>query len=116
MDIDNRQPSRTQNYAHYSMRMTASSMPKAHSGRHGHTGALELLRREHVAGEDHLHGAALADLTDEALRAAEAGNHADLNLRLPELGLLARVDDVERHRDLAAAAELSFRNSARENI
>ena len=75
-------------------------------GRHWRTGALELLRGDHLASEDHLHGAAFAHLANEALRAAEAGDHADLNLRLPELRLVARVDHVERHRDLHAAAEL----------
>lgn len=70
------------------------------------TEALHRGGRVEAAGEDHLHCVALADLPDEALRAAEAGEHADLNFGLREHRRLAREQDVERHRELHAAARL----------
>ena len=71
------------------------------------TEALHRGGRVEAAGEDHLHRVALAHLADEALRAAEAGEHADLNLGLREDRRLARVEYVERHRKLHATARLS---------
>jgi hypothetical protein len=68
--------------------------------------ALRLLRGELPAGEHELHRAALADRMQQALRAAAAGDRADVDLGLAELGARRREDDVRRERDLAAAAEL----------
>ena len=64
-----------------------------------------LLRADGLSREDHLHGARLADGPDQPLRAASAGDRADGDLRLPELGGRAGQQDVALHGELAAAAE-----------
>jgi hypothetical protein len=58
-----------------------------------------------AAGEAPLHRARLADERREALRAAHAGDGADLDLGLAEDGLVGGKDDVHHHGELAAAAE-----------
>lgn len=50
-----------------------------------------------VASQHDLHGLALAHVSGQALGAARAGDGADVDLGLPELGLLSRVDDVAQH-------------------
>ena len=64
-----------------------------------------LLGAEEAAGEDHVHRHRLADRPRQALRAAGAGDEAELDLRLAELRRLRGDDHVAEHRQLAAAAE-----------
>ena len=59
-----------------------------------------------AAGERELHGARLADGLREALRAAAAGDDADVDLGLAEGRGGRGEDDVAHERELAAAAEL----------
>lgn len=60
---------------------------------------------EGLAGEDQLHGAGLAEGAREALAAAGAGDDAEPDLGLAEVGHLGAVEDVGHHGELAAAAE-----------
>lgn len=64
-----------------------------------------LLAAEVVAGEDQLHGLALSHGAGEALRAAGAGNRAELDLGLAEGRVSGAVEDVAHEGELAAAAE-----------
>src|SRR5437870_1480515 len=64
-----------------------------------------LLRADGTAGEDELFRDADAAHASEPLRPAPAGNDAEVDLRLPELGATRRVPNVARERELAAAAE-----------
>lgn len=50
-----------------------------------------------VASKHDFHGLGLADVARKALGAAGAGDGANVDLGLPELGLLSRVDDVAKH-------------------
>ncbi|KAJ8558709.1 hypothetical protein ON010_g8741 [Phytophthora cinnamomi] len=75
-----------------------------HDARHEAV-ALGLLRVDHVAREDHLHGLGLAHGADQALRAAAAGDRAERDLGLAELGRVAGDDEVAEHGELAAAAQ-----------
>ena len=59
----------------------------------------------HVARHAELARARVAHAAREALRAAEAGDDAEVHLGLAELRLVARVDEVARERELAPAAE-----------
>ena len=58
-----------------------------------------------AAGEDHLHRLRFADDAGQALRAARAGDHAELDLGLAELGGVGGEDEIAHHRELASAAE-----------
>src|SRR6185369_10251369 len=64
-----------------------------------------LVRADHLSGEDQLHRLALADEPGQPLRAAAAGDDAEVDLGLPELRLLRGDPDVTRERELAPAAE-----------
>ena len=57
------------------------------------------------AGQHHVHRLGLADRARQALRAAGAGDDAELDLGLAELRGVGGDDDVAHHRQLAAAAE-----------
>ncbi len=59
----------------------------------------------HAAGQDHVHGLGLADRMRETLRATDARNDTELDLRLTELRIVGGDDDVAQHRQLAATAE-----------
>ena len=77
-------------------------------GRHDprdQTGAFGFLGVHHAPGQAHLHRLGLADGAGEPLRSAHAGGHAQLDLRLAELGAVRRQDEVRHHRQLAPAAE-----------
>ncbi len=69
------------------------------------TGALGLLGAHHAGGQRQVHGLGLADGARQSLRAASAGNHAQLDFGLAELGRVGRDDDVAHHGKLAAAAQ-----------
>ena len=56
-------------------------------------------------GQDQLHRPGLADRPREPLRAARPRHHTELDLWLPELGVLAGDDHVAQHRQLAATAQ-----------
>src|SRR5690606_24079656 len=60
---------------------------------------------DHIAGEDHLHRTAFADEIREPLRAAAAGNDAEVDLRLRKARPVARNANIARHRKFVAAAE-----------
>src|SRR5204862_4107057 len=60
---------------------------------------------DHLAGEEELQRASLADETWQALRGAVAGNDAELHLGLAELRRLGSETNVTGHRELASAAE-----------
>ena len=60
---------------------------------------------DRVAGEVEQQRAPEPDEPRQALRAAAAGDEAELDLRLPELRVLRRDADVAAHRELEAAAE-----------
>ena len=51
-------------------------------------------RIDHLAGQQHLHGLGLADGARQALGAAGAGDDAEQDLRLPELGIVAGDAEV----------------------
>ena len=67
--------------------------------------AVGLLCADHLPGEDQLQRPALADQPGQALRSPAAGDDADRDLRLAELGGLDGEPDGAGHRHLAAAAE-----------
>lgn len=69
------------------------------------TVSLGLVRVDGVPREHHLHGLALPDGPDQPLGAAAAGNNAQSDLGLTELGGLGGDDDVAHHGELAAAAQ-----------
>ena len=73
-------------------------------------GALGLGRVHHAAGQDHVHRLGLADRARQPLRAADAGDDAELDLGLAELGVVGGDDDVAQHGELAAAAERKARH------
>ena len=68
-------------------------------------GALGLGGIHHAAGEHHVHRLGLADRARQALRAAGAGDDAELDLGLAEARGVGGDDEVAHHRQLAAAAE-----------
>ena len=72
--------------------------------------ALGLLRVHHAAGQDHVHGLGLADRAGEALRAADAGDDAELDFRLAEFGVVGSDDEIALHGQLATAAEREARD------
>ena len=72
--------------------------------------ALGLGRIHHAAGQDQIHRLGLADRAGQPLRAADARDDAELDLRLAELGVVGGDDDVALHRELAAAAERKARD------
>ena len=57
--------------------------------------------------------APIADAPREPLRAAEAGNDAEIDFRLAELRLVARVDEVAGEGELAPAAQREAVDRAR---
>src|SRR5712671_2308990 len=65
-----------------------------------------LLRAPNAAREHKLHRAGLAQRTREPLRAAAAGDRADVHLGLAELGVGRREEYVGHQRELAPASEL----------
>ena len=67
--------------------------------------AERLFGAEGVARVAELARAADPDAAGEALRAAEAGDDAEVHLGLAELRLVARVDEVAREGELAPSAE-----------
>ena len=60
---------------------------------------------EHPAGHQQQHGALAADQARQFLRAAAAGQDADLDFGQAEAGALAGDDDVGAQRQLQPAAE-----------
>src|SRR4051812_6842102 len=66
---------------------------------------LGLVRADRVAEQVQLERLALADEPRQTLRAAEARDDPEVDLRLAEGGRLGRDAEVARHRQLAAAAE-----------
>ena len=86
-----------------------------HHARH-QTGALGLGGVHHAAGEDHVHRLGLADRAGEALRAADAGDDAELDLGLAEFGVVGGDDDVALHGELAAAAEREARDRRHDRL
>ena len=75
-----------------------------HNARH-EPGALGFGGIHHAAGQNQIHRFGLADRARQPLRAADAGNDPELDLRLAELGILGGDHDVALHGELAAAAE-----------
>ena len=73
-------------------------------------GALGFGGVHHAAGEDQVHRLGLADRARQPLRAADAGNDAELDLGLAELRGVGGDDDVALHDQLAAAAERKARD------
>ena len=73
-------------------------------------GALGFLRVHHAAGQDQVHRFGLADRAGQPLRAADAGNDAELDFRLAELRVVGGDDEVALHGEFAAAAERKARD------
>src|SRR3954462_13196447 len=73
-----------------------------------------LLRGEHPPAQDHVHRHCLADGAGQALRAARAGHHTEIDLRLSELRRFCCDDQVANHGELAAAAEAETGNRRNE--
>lgn len=59
-----------------------------------------------AVGEDHVHGARLANEASQALGATTTGDDAEGDLGLAEGGLLRADEDVGHHGELAATAKL----------
>ena len=68
-------------------------------------GALGLGGIHHPAGEAQVHRLGFADRPRQPLRAADAGDGAERDLRLAEFRGVGGDDDVAHHRQFAAAAE-----------
>ena len=75
-----------------------------HHPRH-QAAAFGLLGVDGAAGEDQVHRLGLADRAGQPLRAAHAGQHAELDLGLTELRGVGGDQQVAHHRQLTAAAE-----------
>ena len=90
--------------------MASSSRLAAGTTRATRPAALGLRGIHHAAGEDEVHGLGLADRVGEPLRAADAGNDAELDLRLAEFGVVGGDDEIALHGQLAAAAERKARH------
>lgn len=88
------------------------------SGNHlaGQTQLLRLLGGDHVTGEAHLHGLGLANDAGQTLSATGSGNGAQRNLGLTELGLIAGIDDVAHHGQLAATAQSVSINGSNDGL
>ena len=71
----------------------------------GEPDLVRLLGADRIADQVHLERLRGADEAREALRAAEAGDDPEADLRLAEAGRLRRDPEVAGHRQLAAAAE-----------
>ena len=67
--------------------------------------ALGLGRIHHAARERHVHSFGLAHRARQPLRAARAGDDAQLDLGLAEFCVVGCNDEIAHHRQLAAAAE-----------
>ena len=67
--------------------------------------ALRLGGIDLTAGEDHVHGLGLAHRTSQALRSAHSRDHAQVDLRLPEHGCLARDDHIGHQSQLAPSPQ-----------
>uniref|UniRef100_A0A2M4DGG5 Putative secreted protein n=1 Tax=Anopheles darlingi TaxID=43151 RepID=A0A2M4DGG5_ANODA len=63
------------------------------------------LGRDHVTGQTHLHGLRFAHRASRTLGTTGTGDRTERNLRLAEPCLIAGVDNVTHHRQLAATAE-----------
>ncbi len=63
------------------------------------------LRRDHVAGQDHLDGLALAHEAGQSLCAAPSRDNAQIDLWLPQPGPVGADAHVARHRQLQPTAE-----------
>ena len=72
--------------------------------------ALGFLGIHHAPGEDEVHRLRLADRMREPLRAADAGNDAELDFRLSEFGVIGGDDEIALQGKLAAAAEREARD------
>ena len=83
---------------------SSSRLASRHDARH-QARALGFRGIHHAAGEDEVHGLGLADRVRQPLRAADAGNDAELDLRLAEFGIVGGDDEIALHGKLAAAAE-----------
>ena len=60
----------------------------------------------HLAtGQAHFHGLGLADGAGQALGAADTGQHAQVDLRLAEAGIVGGIDEVADHCQFAAATQ-----------
>ncbi|KAG0762508.1 hypothetical protein G6F22_018622 [Rhizopus arrhizus] len=68
-------------------------------------GALRFFGAHHAGGQRQVHGLGLAHGARQTLRAAGARDHAQLDLRLAELGGVGGDDDVAHHGQFAAAAQ-----------
>lgn len=66
---------------------------------------MRFLCRDAIAAHDQLHGLGLSDQPRQSLRAAIAGDDAQVDLRLAELGVLAGEAHVTGHGQLAAATQ-----------
>ncbi len=62
-------------------------------------------RIDKAPGQAHFHGLGLAHRAGQALGAAHARQHAEVDFRLAELGAVARQDEVAHQRQLTAAAQ-----------
>jgi hypothetical protein len=69
---------------------------------------LGFLGCEMLARKNHLHSFAFADGAGKSLSATSPGYSADRYLRLPEFGLITRVDNVAHHGQFATTAKLKI--------
>ncbi|MNT15925.1 hypothetical protein D3C72_1510050 [compost metagenome] len=75
-----------------------------HDTRH-QASTLSFLSPHQATGQAQFHGLGLAHRTGQALGAAHARQHAKVDFRLAEPGIVRRQDEVTHHRQLAAAAQ-----------
>ena len=85
-------------------RCRAEQLARRHDAIH-ESDAKRFLRVDHLARQQQLQRAPLADEPRQSLRAAVAWNEPELHLRLAELRGVGRDANVTRHRQLASAAE-----------
>jgi hypothetical protein len=78
--------------------------------------AVGLVGVQHARGQAHVHRLGLADGTRQALRAAGAGQHGQLDLGQRELGAVRGDDDVAGQRQLAAAADGEARHRGKHRL
>ena len=58
-----------------------------------------------AAGQAHFHGLGLADGAGQTLGAADTRQHAEVDFRLAEAGVVGGIDEVADHRQLATATQ-----------
>src|SRR4029077_17054021 len=76
------------------------------------TESLRLGRSDGTAGKDEIHRKRFSDRMRQPLRPPHTGQDTELDLRLTELGVLGRNNEIAEHREFAATAKRKAANGS----